>query len=84
MRDLAASLQEDFKPIADRLNAILALPEAERAEAAVTLLNEVDALVPDDPAMAEVIRDQMQEAFDLQIKKQPEGDAPAANKAIPN
>ena len=34
--------------------------------------------------MAEVIEEQMLEAFDMQLKKQPEGDAPAANKTVPN
>lgn len=82
--DLAESLQADFKPIADRLNAILALPEEERAAAATKLLGEVDKLVPDDPAMAEIIEKQMCEAFKQQLEKQPKGDAPAANKTIPN
>lgn len=84
MKDLAASLQEDFRPIADRLNAILALPESERAAAAVKLLAEVDRLVPDDPAMAEVIAEQMGYAFENQIYKQPEGDKPTENKVVPN
>lgn len=69
--ELAESLQEDFKPIADRLNAILALPEEERATAASKLLLEIDSLVPDDPAMAEVIDEQMREAFGLQVAKGP-------------
>lgn len=81
---LVRSLQKDFKEVADGLARVLALPEDERAGAAAELLAKLDSLVPDDPAMADVIAEQMQEAFDLQIKKQPEGDAPAANKAIPN
>lgn len=81
---LVRSLQKDFKDVADGLARVLALPEDERAGAAAELLAKLDSLVPDDPAMAEVIAEQMQEAFDLQIKRQPEGDAPAANKAIPN
>ena len=81
---LVRSLQRDFKGVADELARVLAMPEAERAGAAAELLGKVDSLVPDDPAMAEVIAEQMQEAFDIQLKKQPEGDAPAANKAIPN
>lgn len=82
--DLAAALQSEFKGVADRLNEVLALPEEERAAAAMRLIGEVDKLVPDDPAMAEVIAEQMQAAFEQQILKQPTGDAPAANKAIPN
>ena len=81
---LVRSLQKDFKEVADGLARVLALPEDERAGAAAELLAKLDTLVPDDPAMAEVIAEQMQEAFDLQLKRQPEGDAPAANKAIPN
>lgn len=81
---LVRSLQADFKDIADELAKVLALPEDERAGAATELLAKIDAMVPDDPAMAEVIEDQMREAFKLQLEKQPEGDAPAANKAIPN
>lgn len=77
--DLAESLQADFKPIADRLNAILALPEEERAAAATKLLGEVDTLVPNDPAMAEVIAEQMGYAFENQLYKQPTGEKPTAN-----
>lgn len=81
---LVRSLQKDFKEVADGLARVLALPEDKRAGAAAELLAKLDSLVPDDPAMAEVIAEQMQEAFDIQLKRQPEGDAPAANKAIPN
>lgn len=82
--DLVESLQRDFKPVADRLQAILALPDAERPDAARKLLDEIDALVPDDPAMAEVIADQMEDAFARQISTEPKGDAPAANRTVPN
>jgi hypothetical protein len=81
---LVRSLQRDFKGVADELAKVLALPEDERAGAATELLAKVDSLVPDDPAMAEVIEEQMREAFAQQMSKEPEGDAPAANKAIPN
>ena len=65
--ELAKSLQTDFQPVADRLVQILALPENERAGAAVTLLKEIDRLVPEDPAMAKVIADQMKEVFARQV-----------------
>lgn len=65
--ELAKSLQTDFQPVADRLVQILALPENERAGAAVTLLKEIDRLVPEDPAMAKVIAEQMKEVFDRQV-----------------
>ena len=81
---LVRSLQTDFKGVADELARVLALPEGERAGAATELLGKVDDLVPDDPAMAEVIEEQMREAFQQQMAKQPEGDAPAANKVVPN
>jgi len=58
------SLQADFKPVADRLAQILALPAEERAGAATELLKDLDSLVPDDPQMAEVIAEEMQKAFD--------------------
>ena len=81
---LVKSLQTDFKDVADEIAKVLALPEEQRAAGATELLSKIDTLIPDDPAMAEVIAEQMQEAFARQIEKQPEGDAPAANKAIPN
>ena len=77
-------MQTDFKGVADEIAKVLALPEDKRAAAATELLGRIDTLVPDDPAMAEVIAEQMQEEFARQLAKQPEGDAPAANKAIPN
>lgn len=81
---LVESLQDDFKGVADEIAKVLSLPEAERAGAATELLKRVDQLVPDDPAMAEVIAEQMKKAFDQQLAKEPKGGAPAANKAIPN
>lgn len=81
---IVKSLQTDFKEVADELAKVLAKPEGERAGAAAELLARLDSLIPDDPAMAEVIEEQMREAFRIQLERQPEGDAPAANKAIPN
>lgn len=69
-QELAESLQDDFKAVADRINAILSLPDTERAEAATKLISEIDSLIPDDPAMAEVIAEQMDEAFKGQLKKE--------------
>ena len=81
---LVRSLQTDFKGVADEIAKVLALPEDKRAAAATELLSKIDTLIPDDSAMAEVIAEQMKEAFAQQISKQPDGDAPAANRAIPN
>ena len=81
---LVESLQADFKDVADELGKILALPENEQAEAARVLLGKIDTLVPDDPAMAEVIEEQMREAFERQLAKEPEGKEPAKNKVVPN
>lgn len=67
---LAVSLQDDFKTVADRLNALLSLPDDQRADAATKLISEIDTLVPDDPAMAEVIAEQMKEAFEGQLEKE--------------
>lgn len=60
---LAWSLQLDFKDVADRVNEILEMPEAERAEAAEKLMGELDSLVPEDPSMASVIAEEMAKAF---------------------
>lgn len=81
---LVESLQADFKDVADEIGKILALPESEQAEAARVLLGKIDTLVPDDPAMAEVIEEQMREAFERQLAKEPEGKEPAKNKVVPN
>ena len=62
-KNLVRSLQADFKPVADRLAQILALPAEERAGAATELMKDLDSLVPDDPQMAEVIAEEMQKAF---------------------
>lgn len=69
--ELAASLQDDFKAVADRINAILNLPAEKRADAATKLMAELDSLVSDDPMMAEVIAEQMAEAFGGQVAKGP-------------
>ena len=65
--ELAKSLKADFGAVAGRIEQILAMPEGERADAAARLCGELDALVPDDPAMAAVIADQMEEAFLRQL-----------------
>jgi hypothetical protein len=75
-QQLVASLQADFKPIADRIAEILAMPSDRQGEAATRLLAEIDALVPDDPAMAEVIASEMSRAFAAQVKQHPSGDKP--------
>lgn len=72
---LVRSLQQDFRGVADELAKVLALPEGERRAAAQSLLGRLDTLVPDDPAMAEVIAEQMEEAFGAQLRK----DAAVAN-----
>ena len=66
---LVRSLQQDFRGVADELAKVLALPEGERRAAAQSLLGRLDALVPDDPAMAEVIAEQMEEAFGAQLRR---------------
>lgn len=66
---LVRSLQQDFKGVADELVKVIALPEGERQAAAQRLLLRLDSLVPDDPAMAEVIAEQMEAAFGAQIRR---------------
>lgn len=73
---LMVSLRDDFKPVADRLAAILALPDGEMGAAARELLKDVDGLVPDDPAMAEIIAEQMEAAFAKQVRERPDGNEP--------
>jgi phage gp29-like protein len=82
--ELVRSLQTDFKEVADGIGRILALPPEEQAGAAAVMLEKIDKMVPDDPAMRKVIERQMMEAFDQQVKKEPTGSAPEPNKAIPN
>ena len=82
--ELVRSLQTDFKEVADGIGRILALPPEEQAGAAAVMLEKIDKMVPDDPAMRAVIERQMMEAFDQQVKKEPTGSAPEPNKAIPN
>lgn len=69
LEDMARAVQTDFKPIADRIVAILALPEAERPGAAVELMKDLDSLAPDDAEIAEVIRREMEKAFENQLKR---------------
>lgn len=69
LEDMARAVQTDFKPIADRIVAILALPESERPGAAVELMKDLDSLAPDDAEIAEVIRREMEKAFESQFKR---------------
>ena len=69
LEDMARAVQTDFKPIADRIVAILALPESERPGAAVELMKDLDSLAPDDAEIAEVIRREMEKAFESQLKR---------------
>lgn len=81
---LVRSLQHDYKAVADEIAKILSMPEDRWAGAATTLIGQMDKLVPDDPAMAEVIEEQMREAFSQQMRQEPDGGEPARSRAIPN
>lgn len=70
---LVRSLRQDFRGVADELEKVLALPEGERKAAAQGLLLRLDALVPGDPAMAEVIAEQMEAAFGAQLRRDAAG-----------
>lgn len=70
---LVRSLRQDFRGVADELEKVLALPEGERKAAAQGLLLRLDALVPGDPAMAEVIAEQMEAAFGAQLRRDTAG-----------
>lgn len=61
---LAAALQADFKPIADELVKIMAMPEDEQAQAATDLATRLPDLLPEDPQMAAVIAQEMMQAFE--------------------
>lgn len=78
---LAASLQDQFKDVADRLAEILALPEEKQAEAAGKLLGELDRLVPEDEGMADAIAEVMADAFQAQGLKV--GAKPVARNSVP-
>ena len=61
--EISKSLASDLKPIAERIAALLSLPEAERAAAAAALRDDLTRLLPDDPQMAAVIEEAMGTSF---------------------
>ena len=60
---LFRALAEDLGPARAELLKLLDLPEAERPAAARELLGRLDELLPDDPAMAAVLSEEMASAF---------------------
>lgn len=71
LADLARSLQDDLRPIADRISALLDLPDAERAAAAEALAAELPSLIPDDPQLAAVVERAVAEAFVATATQEP-------------
>ncbi len=63
LETMAKSLSADLRPVADRLAALLALPEDLRADAAKKLAADLPGLVPGDPEMAAVMEQALAEAF---------------------
>lgn len=63
---LAAALQGQFRELADRINAILNMPEEEQAGAAAEVISQLDSLVPEDPDMVDAIAEMMASAFERQ------------------
>lgn len=63
LAELGKSLAADLSPVADRVAALLALPEAEQADAAKALLAELPDLLPADPQMAAILEEEIAEAF---------------------
>lgn len=60
---LGKSLAADLSPVADRVAALLALPEAGRPDAAAKLMADLPGLLPADPQMAAVLEEAVAEAF---------------------
>lgn len=52
-----------MSPAAERVAALLEMPEAERAAAAAALLEDLPGLLPDDPQMAAILAEAMAGAF---------------------
>jgi len=71
LEQAAKSLSADLKPVGDRVAALLALPEAERADAARALAAELPDLLPADPEMAAVFEEALAEAFATQAQEEP-------------
>ncbi len=69
--DLAKSLAADMSPAAERVAALLDMPEAERASAARELMDELPELLPADPEMAAVFETALAEAFATQVQEEP-------------
>lgn len=61
--ELAKSLAADLRPLAERIAALLDLPEAERIDAAQQLAKELPGLLPDDPQMAAILEASIAETF---------------------
>lgn len=61
--ELAKSLAADMSPVADRIAALLDLPEAGMAAAARKLAGELPGLLPGDPEMAAVLEEEIATAF---------------------
>ena len=60
---LLEAMASDLAPVRGRLEALLALPEAERPAAARALMEELPSLLPADPEMAAVLEEEMARAF---------------------
>ncbi|HOQ60936.1 MAG TPA: DUF935 family protein [Vicinamibacterales bacterium] len=71
LEQAAKSLSADLKPVGERVAALLALPEAERAAAARALAAELPDLLPADPEMAAVFEAALADAFAIQVQEEP-------------
>lgn len=69
---LLRAMASDLAPVAARLEALLALPEAERPAAARALMEELPSLLPADPEMAAVLEEEMARAFADAVEEGPE------------
>ena len=71
LENLGKSLSADLAPVAQRIAALLDLPEAERIDAAKQLANELPGLLPDDPEMAAIMESELANVFaqTLQTKR---------------
>ena len=63
LAELSQALAADLRPLAEKIAALLALPEADRAEAAKALAAELPDYLPDDPEMATILEESIAETF---------------------
>lgn len=68
LETLLHAFKADMSPVAEKVAALLDLPESERATAAASLAAALPTLLPDDPEMVAVLEGALAEAFVEEIE----------------